>query len=274
MKQSEFEQIVRRATAEAARRLRALAGAEALPANQLPVPSQAELARLIDHTLLKPEASRDNIRNLCQEAVRYGFASVCINPWNVPLASELVRGTGVKVCTVIGFPLGATLPRVKICEAEEAIELGAREVDMVLNLGALKSADDELVESDIRGVVDAAHRGGAMCKVILETCLLTNEEKVRAALLSKRAGADFVKTSTGFSVGGATLEDVALLRAVVGTDLGVKASGGVRTLVEMVKMVSAGATRIGTSSGVKIMEQASGLGPSRADSGPGSSSRY
>jgi deoxyribose-phosphate aldolase len=215
-------------------------------------------AGLIDHTLLKPDASRDDIRKLCQEAVRFGFASVCINPWNVPLAAELVRGTKVKVCTVIGFPLGATLSQVKIHEAEEAIKLGAQEVDMVLNVGALKSGQDDVVESDIRGVVETAHRGGAICKVIFETSLLTVEEKVRAALASKRAGADFVKTSTGFSTGGATAEDVALMRAVVGADIGVKASGGVRTFDDLKKMVCAGATRIGASASVKIMEQAAG----------------
>ncbi len=219
---------------------------------------EAGFAGLIDHTLLKPEASRDDIRKLCQEAVRFGFASVCINPWNVPLAAELVRGTKVKVCTVIGFPLGATLSQVKIHEAEEAIKLGAQEVDMVINIGALKSGQDDVVESDIRGVVEVAHRGGAICKVIFETSLLTIEEKVRAALASKRAGADFVKTSTGFSTGGATAEDVALMRAVVGTDIGVKASGGVRTFDDLKKMVCAGATRIGASASVKIMEQAAG----------------
>ncbi|HWZ57211.1 MAG TPA: deoxyribose-phosphate aldolase [Verrucomicrobiae bacterium] len=217
---------------------------------------EAGFAGLIDHTLLKPEASRDEIRKLCQEAVRFGFASVCINPWNVPLAAELVRGSSVKVCTVIGFPLGATLSQVKIHEAEEAIKLGAHEVDMVLNIGALKSDLDDVVESDIRGVVEAAHRGGAICKVIFETSLLTVEEKVRAALASKRAGADFVKTSTGFSAGGATAEDVALMRAVVGSQIGVKASGGVRTFDDLKEMVCAGATRIGASASVKIMEQA------------------
>jgi deoxyribose-phosphate aldolase len=225
---------------------------------------EAGFAALIDHTLLKPEASREDIRKLCQEAVRFGFASVCINPWNVPLAAELVRGTKVKVCTVIGFPLGATLPRIKIQEAEEAIKLGAQEVDMVLNIGALKSGQDEVVESDIRAVVDVAHRGGAICKVIFETSLLTVEEKVRASLASKRAGADFVKTSTGFSTGGATAEDVALMRAVVGSEMGVKASGGVRTFNDLKKMVCAGATRIGASASVKIMEQAASSSPPQA----------
>ena len=241
-----------------ARKTRAVveAGADRISCGPSVVELEAGFASLIDHTLLKPEASRDDIRKLCQEAVRFGFASVCINPWNVPLAAELVRGSKVKVCTVIGFPLGATLSQVKIHEAEEAIKLGAQEVDMVINIGALKSGQDDVVESDIRGVVEAAHRGGAICKVIFETSLLTVEEKVRAALASKRAGADFVKTSTGFSAGGATAEDVALMRAVVGTDIGVKASGGVRTFDDLKKMVCAGATRIGASASVKIMEQA------------------
>ena len=241
-----------------ARKTRAVveAGADRISCGPSVVELEAGFAGLIDHTLLKPEASREDIRKLCQEAVRFGFASVCINPWNVPLAAELVRGTKVKVCTVIGFPLGATLPRIKIQEAEEAIKLGAQEVDMVLNIGALKSGQDEVVESDIRAVVDVAHRGGAICKVIFETSLLTVEEKVRASLASKRAGADFVKTSTGFSTGGATAEDVALMRAVVGSEMGVKASGGVRTFNDLKKMVCAGATRIGASASVKIMEQA------------------
>jgi deoxyribose-phosphate aldolase len=215
-----------------------------------------EIASLIDHTLLKPEASRDEIRKLCQEAAHFGFASVCINPWNVRLAAEMLRGTKVKVCTVVGFPLGATLPQVKIYEAEEAIRLGAQEIDMVINIGALKSAQHDVVESDIRGVVDASHRGGAICKVILEAALLTQEEKTRTSAAAKRAGADFVKTSTGFSTAGATAEDVALMRAVVGPEMGIKAAGGVRSFADLMKMVRAGATRIGASASVKIMEEA------------------
>ena len=226
----------------------------------------AHIAALIDHTLLKPEASRADIEKLCAEAVQFGFASVCINPWYVALAAELVRGSAVKVCTVVGFPLGATLPRVKIYEAEEAIKLGAREIDMVQNVGALKSGEDAQVESDIRGVVEASHRGGAICKVILETALLTASEKVRAALVAKRAGADFVKTSTGFSSSGAAAEDIALLRAAVGEKLGIKAAGGIRTLEDVRKMVGAGATRIGASASVKILEQSRGEAPSSADS--------
>jgi deoxyribose-phosphate aldolase len=251
-----------------ARKTRAVveAGADRISCGPSVVELEAGFAGLIDHTLLKPDASRDDIRKLCQEAVQFGFASVCINPWNIPLAAELVRGSKVKVCTVIGFPLGATLSQVKIHEAEETIKLGAQEVDMVLNIGALKSGQEDVVESDIRGVVEAAHRGGAICKVIFETSLLTIEEKVRAALASKRAGADFVKTSTGFSTGGATTEDVAILRAVVGSEIGVKASGGVRTFDDLKKMICAGATRIGASASVKIMEQAAGSAPSPAHS--------
>ena len=230
-------------------------------------PSNAGLAGLIDHTLLKAEASRDDVRKLCQEAVHFGFASVCVNPWHVPVAAELLHGTKVKVCTVVGFPLGATLPQVKRYEAEEAIRLGAQEIDMVINIGALKSAQDNVVESDIRGVVETSHRLGAICKVILETALLTVEEKMRAAAICKNAGADFVKTSTGFSIAGATAEDIALLRAVVGPEIGIKAAGGVRTLEDLKKMVAAGATRIGASSSVRIMEQAAGAPVSSAAGG-------
>ncbi|MFZ0735592.1 MAG: deoxyribose-phosphate aldolase [Candidatus Acidiferrales bacterium] len=215
-----------------------------------------EIAHLIDHTLLKPDATRDQIHQLCEEAVRFGFASVCINPWNVAQAAELVRGSDVKVCTVVGFPLGATLPQVKIFETDAVVKLGAQEVDMVINIGALKSGLDDVVEADIRGVVEASHRGGAICKVILETALLTTEEKVRGSLAAKNAGADFVKTSTGFSSGGATAEDVRLMRAAVGGELGIKAAGGVRSLEDVQKMVAAGATRIGASASVKILEQA------------------
>jgi deoxyribose-phosphate aldolase len=259
-----------------ARKTRAVveAGADRISCGPSIVELESGFAGLIDHTLLKPEASRDDIRKLCQEAVGFGFASVCINPWNVPLAAELVRGSKVKVCTVIGFPLGATLSQVKIHEAEEAIKLGAQEVDMVINIGALKSGQDDVVESDIRGVVEVAHRGGAICKVIFETSLLTVEEKVRAALASKKAGADFVKTSTGFSTGGATAEDVALMRAVVGTHIGVKASGGVRSFDDLKKMVCAGATRIGASASVRIMEQAAGSASSKVIASVSPSSTY
>ena len=241
-----------------ARKTRAVvdAGADRISCGPRVVQLDKGFAGLIDHTLLKPEASRKEITKLCEEAARFAFASVCVNPWNVPLAAELLRGTPVKVCTVVGFPLGATLPQVKIHETEEAIKLGAQEIDMVINIGALKSGLDDLVQSDIRGVVEASHRGGAICKVIFETALLSTEEKIRAALASKKAGADFVKTSTGFSTAGATAEDVALLRAMVGSEMGVKAAGGVRSLEDVKKLLCAGATRIGASASVKIMEQA------------------
>jgi len=235
------------------------AGADRISAGTSVTEVDGEFARLIDHTLLKPEATRDEIRKLCQEAVRFGFASVVINPWYVPLAAELVRGTPVKVATVVGFPLGATLPQVKIYETEQAIKLGAQEMDMVINIGALKSGQDDVVELDIRGVVEASHREGAICKVILEAALLTVEEKVRGCLAAKNAGADFVKTSTGFGPGGATAEDVALMRAVVGSEIGVKAAGGIRTVEDLKRMVSAGATRIGASASVRIMEEARGI---------------
>ena len=216
-------------------------------------------ASLIDHTLLKPEAAEADIRKLCAEAAQFGFASVCVNPVWVKFAAELLRSSSVPVCTVIGFPLGATLPDVKAYEARRAIFNGAREVDMVINIGALKSGDDCAVEDDIRAVAEAAHENGVLCKVIIETALLTDEEKVRACLASKNAGADFVKTSTGFSKGGATVDDVALMRRTVGSALGVKASGGVKGIDDARAMFEAGATRIGASVGVKIAQEASGV---------------
>lgn len=209
-------------------------------------------AKMIDHTLLKAEATQEQIIKLCAEAKEYGFASVCVNPVWVKTASEELKGSDVKVCTVIGFPLGANTPETKAFEANNAIENGATEVDMVINIGALKDKNDELVERDIRAVVNAA-KGKALVKVIIEACLLTDEEKVRACELAVKAGADFVKTSTGFSTHGATVEDVALMRKTVGPDIGVKASGGVRDLNGLKAMVEAGANRIGASSGVKIM---------------------
>lgn len=217
-----------------------------------------EVARYIDHTLLKPEATRDEILKLCEEGARFGFASVCINPIWVREAACALRGSGVKVCTVIGFPLGANEPDTKAYEARRAIFDGASELDMVINVGALKSADDGLVARDIAGVVAVAHEVNYLCKVILETGLLTEEEKVRACLLAKEAGADFVKTSTGFSKGGATVADIALMRRVVGGEMGVKASGGVRDLKQAQDMIRAGATRIGASVGVKIVQEAAG----------------
>lgn len=239
------------------------AGAARISAGAAVGPIEADIARLIDHTLLKPEASRDDIRKLCSEALKYCFASVCVNPWYVSMAAEMLRGSEVRVCTVAGFPLGATLPQVKVFETEEAIKLGAQEVDMVINVGALKSGQDDAVEADIRGVVEACHRGGAICKVILETALLTADEKIRGSLAAKNAGADFVKTSTGFSSGGATAEDVRLMRAAVGGEIGVKAAGGVRSFEDLQKMVEAGATRIGASASVKILEQARAATPEK-----------
>jgi deoxyribose-phosphate aldolase len=220
--------------------------------------SASDWASLIDHTLLKPEASDDDIKQLCAEAARYHFASVCVNPTWVRVAACALQGSGVPVCTVIGFPLGATLPDVKAYEARRAIQDGAREVDMVINVGALKSGDDCLVEHDIHSVVEAAHEYSVTTKVIIETALLTDDEKVRACQAAKRAGADFVKTSTGFSKGGATVADILLMRRTVGPDLGVKASGGVKNLEDARAMVEAGATRIGASVGVKIAQEAAG----------------
>ncbi|WP_010496343.1 deoxyribose-phosphate aldolase [Paenibacillus elgii] len=213
-----------------------------------------EIARLIDHTLLKADASREAVIRLAEEAKQYRFASVCVNPAQVKTAYEVLKDTpDVKVCTVIGFPLGATMPEVKAFEVREAIAAGATEVDMVINIGALKDKQDDVVEQDIRAVVEAA-KGKALTKVIIETCLLTDEEKVRACRLAAKAGADFVKTSTGFSTGGATAEDIALMRKTVGPDIGVKASGGVRSLEDVQAMIKAGATRIGSSSGVSIVK--------------------
>ena len=228
--------------------------------------SAREWASLIDHTLLKPEATDEDIKKLCQEAATYRFASVCVNPTWVRVAACNLIGTGVPVCTVIGFPLGATLPDVKAYEARRSLLDGARELDMVINVGALRSGDDCRVEYDIRSVVQVAHEYDAICKVIIETALLTDDEKVRACQAAKKAGADFVKTSTGFSKGGATVADVALMRRTVGSELGVKASGGVKGLEDARKMVEAGATRIGASVGVKIAQEAAGAIPTAARS--------
>lgn len=214
---------------------------------------ETDLARMIDHTLLKPEATKQQIIELCGEAKKYLFASVCINPSYVSLCAKLLRDTPVKVCTVIGFPLGATSTAAKAFEAEQALRDGAREIDMVINVGMLKSGEYDYVENDIFAVVNAARRYGALSKVILETALLTDEEKVKGCLLAKRAGADFVKTSTGFAKGGATVGDIALMRKVVGSAMGVKASGGVRTREEALAMVASGADRIGASASVKIV---------------------
>ncbi|MBI5501443.1 MAG: deoxyribose-phosphate aldolase [Deltaproteobacteria bacterium] len=215
-------------------------------------PGSGDLARYIDHTLLKPDATEPEVRKLCEEARKHTFASVCVNPSWVGLCAKLLAGSPVKVCTVIGFPLGATTPTAKAVETRDAIANGAAEIDMVINVGALKSGDDDLVCRDIEGVVQAA-RGAAIVKVILETALLAREEKIKACLLAKRAGADFVKTSTGFSSGGATVEDIALMRETVGPAMGVKASGGIRDTATAAAMVAAGATRIGASASVAIV---------------------
>jgi deoxyribose-phosphate aldolase len=214
-----------------------------------------EVAPLIDHTLLKPDASQDQIAQLCYEARTYQFASVCVNPAHVKLSAQLLKGSGVPVCTVVGFPLGATPGTVKAFETQQAIREGAREIDMVINIGALKSEDYKTVHEDIASVVRAAHAGDAIVKVIIEAALLDDEEKVIACQLSKAAGADFVKTSTGFGPGGATVADVALMRRVVGPDIGVKAAGGVKDLADAQAMIAAGATRIGASAGVRIVKE-------------------
>ncbi|MRX71315.1 deoxyribose-phosphate aldolase [Bacillus lacus] len=211
------------------------------------------IAKTIDHTALKADTKKEQIETLCSEAREYGFASVCVNPAWVELAAQRLQGSEVKVCTVIGFPLGANTPETKAFETKDAISKGAGEVDMVINIGALKEGDDELVERDIRAVVDAA-AGQALTKVIIEASLLTDEEKVRACELAVKAGADYVKTSTGFSTGGATVEDITLMRKTVGPDIGVKASGGVRDRAGAEQMISAGATRIGASAGVSIVQ--------------------
>ena len=229
------------------------------------IPRDLSIARYIDHTLLKPDTSADQIRQLCREAREYHFASVCVNSGYVPLCADLLKGSDVAVCTVVGFPLGASLPEVKAYEAQLAIQNGASEIDMVLNIGALKSRDLKALQNDIATVVKTCHAHNAICKVILETAQLTDEEKIIASQVARMAGADFVKTSTGFGGGGATINDVALMRRVVGPDIGVKASGGVRSYEDAQAMVEAGATRIGASAGVKIVkgergEQVSGGG--------------
>ena len=211
-----------------------------------------KIEKLIDHTLLKSDASAEQIKKICAEARQYGFMSVCVNPARVELVHKELEDSGVKTCCVIGFPLGATLSSVKAFEAQEAIKLGAEEVDMVINIGAVKDGNWELVESDICAVVEAAS-GKALVKVIIETCLLTDEEKIKACECAMRAKADFVKTSTGFSTAGATEHDVKLMRNVVGDSMGVKASGGVRTPEDAEKFIAAGASRLGTSNGVKLL---------------------
>jgi deoxyribose-phosphate aldolase len=215
-----------------------------------------EIAALIDHTLLKPQATEADIRRLCQQARQHGFAAVCLNPYWVALAAKELAGSAVHVATVTGFPLGANTTAVKVAETEEAIRAGAREIDMVLNLGELCAGNLDAVRADIAAVVAAAHARRAIVKVILEASLLSDDQKIAACTICKQAGADFVKTSTGFSTGGATVHDVALMRREVGPNMGVKASGGIRTLENLEAMRAAGATRIGTSSGVQIVEAA------------------
>ncbi|MGK9367666.1 deoxyribose-phosphate aldolase [Melioribacter sp. Ez-97] len=218
------------------------------------------IARMIDHTLLKPEATPDDIKKLCKEARTYHFASVCVNPCYVSLCRELLQDSDVKVCTVIGFPLGATTTEVKRFEAEQALKNGAQEIDMVINIGMLKQGNYDYVFNDINQVVLAAKKYNAVCKVIIETALLTDEEKVKACVISKEAKADFVKTSTGFSKGGATAGDVALMKYVVGSSVGVKASGGIRTAEDAMLMIKSGADRIGASASVKIVKGESNAG--------------
>ncbi len=231
-------------------------GAERFGIESGAAPLFNDLAQYIDHTLLKPDATEAQIRQLCKEAAQFRFATVCVNPAWVKLCAQLLKGTGVGICTVVGFPLGATPADVKAFEARRAIFDGAQEVDMVVNIGFLKSGLDALVLDDICQVVRASHEGCARVKVIIEAALLTNEEKAKACTLAKQAGADYVKTSTGFGPGGATAEDVALMRRVVGKEIGVKAAGGIRDLAAAQKMIAAGATRVGASAGVRIVQEA------------------
>ncbi len=234
------------------------AGASRLTSTLGNVDVSPDVAKMIDHTLLKPEASQDQIAQLCYEARTFGFAAVCVNPANVKLCSQLLKDTPVHVCTVVGFPLGATPPEVKAFESQQAIDNGATEVDMVINVGALKSKNYALVERDIAMVARTCHAGGAILKVIIEAALLSDEEKVIASQLAKTAGADYVKTSTGFGPGGATVRDVALMRQAVGPGMGVKAAGGIKSYEDVQAMVAAGATRIGASAGVRIVQEAQG----------------
>jgi deoxyribose-phosphate aldolase len=232
------------------------AGADRISACERCAANDQSITSLIDHTLLRPEATRDQIVKLCEEARRFCFASVCVNPSWVPLCANLLQGTPVKVCTVVGFPLGATLTDAKRTETEQAVKLGAQEIDMVIQIGALRSGDLDQVYLDIRAVVEAAHRGGAIVKVIIEAALLDDEQKMTACALSRLAGAEFVKTSTGFGPSGASVHDVELMRRVVDGEMGIKAAGGIRSFEDFEKMAAAGATRVGASASVKILEQA------------------
>jgi deoxyribose-phosphate aldolase len=230
------------------------AGADRVSASDRLTKIDPSIAALIDHTILKPDATRAEIVKVCREAREYGFASVCVNPYWVPVVRAELEGSPVKVCSVAGFPLGATSTEAKVCETATALRAGAQEIDMVINVGALRSGDHEAVKLDIQQVVKVAHEAGAIVKVILETALLDDNQKAVACTLAKLAGADFVKTSTGFGPSGATAQDVALMRNVVGSEMGVKASGGIRTLADLKSMTAAGATRIGASASVKIVE--------------------
>ena len=232
------------------------AGADRVSASERLTKVDSSIASLIDHTILKPDATRADVLKVCKEARQYNFASVCVNPYWVPLVRAELSGSPVKVCTVVGFPLGATSTEAKVAETAAALRSGAQEIDMVINVGALRSGDHEAVKLDIQQVVRISHEAGAVVKVILETALLDDNQKAVACTLAKLAGADFVKTSTGFSKSGATAHDVALMRSVVGPQMGVKASGGIRTLDDLRQMTAAGATRIGASASVKIVEAA------------------
>jgi deoxyribose-phosphate aldolase len=232
------------------------AGAARITADVGAAPNDAELAGYIDHTLLKPEATDAQIAQLCYEARKFNFAAVCVNPGKVKLCAQLLKNAPVKIATVVGFPLGATPPEVKAYETQQALDDGAHEIDMVINIGALKSKDYALVARDIATVVRTAQTGGAITKVIIEAALLDDEEKVIACKLAKEAGAEYVKTSTGFASGGATVRDVALMRWAVGPEMGVKAAGGIKSYADVVRLIEAGATRIGASASVKIMQEA------------------
>jgi deoxyribose-phosphate aldolase len=230
------------------------AGADRVSASERLTRVDSSIAALIDHTVLKPDARKEDILKLCSEARKYNFASVCVNPFWVALAAEELKGSPVKVCTVVGFPLGANATEVKVAETEAAIRVGAQEIDMVINVGALKSGNLDAVKLDIQSVVETSHHAGAIVKVIIEAALLDDNEKAIACTLAKLAGADFVKTSTGFAASGADARDVALMRAIVGDGMGVKASGGIRSLEDLRLMTAAGASRIGSSASVKIIE--------------------
>jgi deoxyribose-phosphate aldolase len=263
--QTEIRALVEALAGESARRMRSPESVEAKQATRdesLAVslkPEMRKLASLIDHTLLRPEASRAQVKEFCREALQFGFAAAYVNPVWVPTASKLLQGSSVRVGTVVGFPLGATVTSTKRAEAAEAILLGAQEIDMVMDIGAMKSGDRERVESDVRGVVEVCHAAGVVVKVILETAYLTEAEKVAACQAAKTAGADFVKTSTGFGPSGAAEHDVRLMRQTVGPQMGVKAAGGIHSLAAALRMLEAGANRLGTSASVAILEEAASL---------------